>query len=301
MQIEFGKYKGREVDVLEDDLSYAKWILDQEWVKQKYPKFYEVVEELYKEESKNIAQNSLKAKENFLISMDLKSEKIENFDEYPLCLPVVKNLQRTLFHPNVTFIIGENGSGKSTLLEALAITQDFNPEGGSVNFSFSTRESHSNLHEYLRIAKSFKRPKTGFFLRAESFFNVATEIENIGDGIIKSYGGKSLHEKSHGEAFFSLMQYRFGAEGLYILDEPESALSPNRQMSMLSQIHQLVLEGSQFIIATHSPILLAYPNATIYEIQDGHLNKCLYEESETFRISKDFLNDPKRFLQILLD
>ena len=306
MKLPFGKYKGQEIDILEKDLSYAKWIIEQEWVKAKHPDLYEAIMILFAEESDAQAVNALKAKENIILSIALKEEKIESFQEYPFSLPAVKNLQRTLFHPHVTYIVGENGSGKSTLLEAFAITQGFNPEGGTVNFTFSTRPSHSILHEYLRIAKTHKRAETGFFLRAESFFNVATEIENLdsdpvsGNKIIASYGGKSLHEQSHGEAFFALMQNRFGANGLYILDEPESALSPNRQMSMLTLIHDLVKQGAQFVIATHSPILLSYPSAKIYEIKEEGLVETAYEDTDTFKVSKRFLNDYEGMLEVLL-
>ena len=306
MKLPFGKYKGQEIDILSEDLSYAKWIVEQEWVKEKYPDLFEAIMILFVEESDAQAVNALKAKENIILSIALKEEKIEGFEEYPFSLPAVKNLERTLFHPHVTYIVGENGSGKSTLLEALAITQGFNPEGGTVNFTFSTRPSHSTLHEYLRIAKTHKRAETGFFLRAESFFNVATEIENLdsepgGNKIMNSYGGKSLHEQSHGEAFFSLMQNRFGPNGLYILDEPESALSPNRQMSMLTLIHDLVKQGAQFVIATHSPILLSYPSATIYEIKEEGLVETAYEDTDTFKVSKRFLNDYEGMLEILLN
>lgn len=298
MQIPFGKYKGQEIDVLASDLSYAEWILSQEWVKEKYPQLHDAIMILSKEESADKSKKSLSAKENMLLSIALKDEKIESFDIYPFSLPVVRNLERTLLHPHVTYIVGENGSGKSTLLEALAITQGFNPEGGTVNFNFATRPSHSDLHEYLRIAKSGKRAQNGFFLRAESFFNVATAIDEI--GVTNSYGGKSLHEQSHGEAFFSLMKHRFGADGLYILDEPEAALSPNRQMSMLTLIHDLIKQGSQFIISTHSPILLSYPNATIYEIGEKGLQQVAYEESETFQVSKRFINEYEKMLDVLL-
>jgi predicted ATPase len=306
LKIPFGKYKDQPITVLSHDLGYAEWILGQDWFAQKYPDMHKEIVKLLKSGTKEKSSDALKAKENFLLSMALKEEKIEDFQEYPFSLPAVKNLDRTLFHPHVTYIVGENGSGKSTLLEALAITQGFNPEGGTVNFTFSTRPSHSKLHEYLRVAKSYKKPQTGFFLRAESFFNVATEIENLdkessfGDKIINSYGSISLHEQSHGEAFFSLMKHRFGRDGLYILDEPEAALSPNRQMAMISLIHQLVKKGSQFIIATHSPILLSYPNSTIYEIQEDGLNKVTYEETDTFKVSKRFLNDYEKMLDILL-
>ena len=268
--------------------------------KQKHPDVYAVAASLSSQE------DALEATENFLLSIALKEKKIESFDNYPFSLPAIKELKRTLLHPNVTFLVGENGSGKSTLLEALAITQGFNPEGGTVNFNFATRASHSCLHEYLRVAKSSAKPSTGFFLRAESFFNVATEIEKLdeeglGNKIIRSYGEKSLHEQSHGEAFFSLMKNRFGSYGLYLLDEPEAALSPNRQMSMLTLIHDLVKKGSQFIIATHSPILLSYPHATIYEIQDDGLHSVAYEDSQTFIDSKRFLTNHQKMLSVLLD
>ncbi len=306
MKIPFGKYKGQSIEVLQEDLGYMQWILEQDWFEQKHPDIFEAILKLQKDGTKVQISNVLKTTENFLLSIALKEEKIDSFETYPFSLPAIKNLDRTFFHPHVTYIVGENGSGKSTLLEALAITQGFNPEGGTVNFTFSTRASHSKLHKYLRIAKSYKKPKTGFFLRSESFFNVATEIENLdsqpssGSKIIDSYGSKSLHEQSHGEAFFSLMQHRFGANGLYILDEPEAALSPQRQMSMLTLIHDLVKEGSQFIISTHSPILLSYPNSKIYEIQEDGLKEIPYEETDTFKVSKRFLEDYESMLKILL-
>jgi predicted ATPase len=298
MIIPFGKYKNQEIDILAEDLSYARWMLEQAWFATKYPDLANAIEVLVQEESKEASEKALNAKQNMLLSIDLKREKIAHYTQYPLSLPVIKNLERTLLHPHVTYIIGENGSGKSTLLEALAITQGFNPEGGTINFNFSTHDTHSNLHEYLRIAKSGKTPQTGFFLRAESFYNVATEIENL--GMSQAYGDKPLHEQSHGEAFLSLMQHRFGDNGLYILDEPEAALSPNRQMSILTLMHELIKRGSQFIISTHSPILLAYPNSTIYEIGKEGLYEISYEESKTFQVSKNFLDDREKMLDILL-
>lgn len=298
MILPFGKYKGQEIDVLEDDLSYAQWLLQQEWFAQKHPDLHDAIMILHQEASSQQASHALSATENMLLSIDLKHEKIKDFKNYPLSLNVVKNLERTLLHPHVTYIVGENGSGKSTLLEALAITQGFNPEGGTINFHFATRPSHSSLHEYLRVAKTGKKPQTGFFLRAESFFNVATQIETL--GVDNAYGGTPLHELSHGEAFLALMRHRFGVNGLYILDEPEAALSPQRQMSILTLIHALIKQGSQFIISTHSPILLAYPHSTIYEIREDGLEKIRYEESETFKISKRFLDDREGMLDILL-
>ena len=299
MKIPFGKYKGKPIHVLAEDLSYAKWILEQAWVKQSHPELHKAIFAMYETQSVGQQSRVLESKENFLLSMALKTNKIENYDEYPFSLPVVKNLERTLLHPHVTYIVGENGSGKSTLLEALAVSQGFNAEGGTTNFNFSTRSSHSDLHDYLRIAKGSKKPRTGFFLRAESFFNVATEIENL--GVIGSYGSKPLHEQSHGEAFLALMKNRFGDQGLYILDEPEAALSPNRQMSILTLTHELVKQGSQFIISTHSPILLSYPSSTIYEIGDTGLEETSYEETATFQISQQFLNNHKKMLDVLLE
>ncbi len=298
MKIPFGKYKGCDIDALASDLDYAKWMLEQDWVLQKYPELFLEVKELLQEEKEEKSKTSLDTSKNMLVSVALKSEKIEDYSQYPLSIPFLKNIDRLMLNPHVTFIIGENGSGKSTLLEALAITQGFNPEGGTVNFNFSTKDSHSNLHEYLRISKTHKLPKNGFFLRAESFYNVATAIENI--GVVKSYGNKPLHQLSHGEAFLSLIQNRFGSDGLYILDEPEAALSPQRQMSVLILIDELVKMGSQFIISTHSPILLSYPNSTIYEIKKDKITKVDYEETETFAVTKDFLNNYKKMLSILL-
>ena len=243
----------------------------------------------------------------FLQRMSLRRDTIESFDRYPFNLPAVRTLDRLDFHPKVTFFIGENGSGKSTLLEAIAVALGFNAEGGSKNFQFSTRRSHSVLHEHLRIAKGFKRPRTGFFLRAESFFNVATEIEQLdaepglGAPVIQSYGGHSLHEQSHGESFLTLLMERFHGQGLYILDEPEAALSPQRQLAVLSRIHDLVNEGSQFLIATHSPLLMAYPEACIYQCGTDGVAPVAYEDTEHVRVTRDFLADPQRMLRGLLE
>lgn len=235
-------------------------------------------------------------------------EKVSSFDRYPFALPAVRHLDALTLHPCVSFFIGENGSGKSTLLEAMAVAWGFNAEGGSKNFRFGTRASHSELHEYLRLTKGIRRPKDGFFLRAESFFNLATEIEQLDADptlalppVIDSYGGRSLHEQSHGESFLSLLINRFGGNGLYILDEPEAALSPQRQLAVLSRIHDLVLQDSQFIIATHSPILMAYPNATIYSLSADGIEKVKYEETEHYQVTREFLMNPKRMLDILLE
>ena len=205
----------------------------------------------------------------------------------------------------VTFIVGENGSGKSTLLEAIAVAAGMNPEGGGKNFNFSTRASHSDLWQYLYLSRpADKRWKDSYFLRAESFFNVATNIEELDEGptfdswdIIDSYGGKSLHEQSHGESFFALMLNRFYGEGLYILDEPEAALSPSRQIAMLHLIRDLVGSGSQFLISTHSSILTACPDADIWEMRENGMTRVRWEESENYILTKRFLDDPSYFLE----
>jgi predicted ATPase len=235
----------------------------------------------------------------YLRQIRLKREQVPSFDHYPFSLPAVRHLEDLDFHPRVTFFIGENGSGKSTLLEAIAVAFGFNPEGGSRNFNFGTRESHSELHQYLRLTKGIVRPRDGYFLRAESFFNVATEIERL--EVIDSYGGVSLHEQSHGEAFLALLMNRFGVEGLYLLDEPEAALSPQRQLSVLTRLHELTDDGSQFVIATHSPILMAYPEATIYNFSPAGIEQVAYTDTEHYRVTRDFLLRPERMLKVLLD
>ena len=224
-------------------------------------------------------------------------------------LPVVRNLikaESIELRKPVTFFVGENGIGKSTLIEAIAVSSGFNPEGGTVNFNFSTRESHSDLYKYLKIAKGTRRRTDGFFLRAESFFNVASNIEEMdrepasAPPVIESYGGISLHEQSHGESFMALVRNRFGGNGLYILDEPEAALSPSRLMTLLCEIDRLVNETSQFIISTHSPILMAYPNADIYEITQSNISRVPYTQTEHYRITKEFLNNTDGMLKALL-
>ena len=226
----------------------------------------------------------------FIRSVKLNRDKIENFNKYPFNLPIIKNLDKIEFHPNVTFIVGENGCGKSTILEAIAVSYGFNPEGGTKNFNFSTKETHSCLYDFITIVKGVKKPRDGFFLRAESFYNVATNIDEL--NLENSYGGKSLHKRSHGEAFFSLIMNKFTGNSLYILDEPEAALSPTRQMSLISRIDELVKQGSQFIIATHSPILMAYPNSVIYQIKED-IQRVKYEDSENYNITREFLNNYK--------
>ena len=235
----------------------------------------------------------------------LMRDKVESFDVYPFSLPAIRTFESIELHPRVTFLVGENGSGKSTLLEALAVSLGFNAEGGSRNFNFSTRASHSPLHDFLRIAKGIRRPRDGFFLRAESYFNLGTEIERLdaepgGPPIIGAYGGRSLHEQSHGESFMALLKKRLRGDGLYLFDEPEAALSPARQIEALSRFHELVLQGSQFVIATHSPILMAYPDALILHCGPTGLRPIRYEDTEHFRITRDFLLHRHEMLDILM-
>ena len=241
----------------------------------------------------------------YISDIRLKREAVESFDRYPFSLAAVRPLDSIQFHPSVTFFVGENGSGKSTLLEAIAVACGFNAEGGSKNFQFGTRHSHSELHRFLRVSRGFQRPVDGYFLRAESFFNVATEIEKLdaepgkAPHIGPSYGARPLHEQSHGESFLSLLLNRFRGKGLYFMDEPEAALSPKRQLSVLTRIHDLVQAKSQFVIATHSPILMAYPDAYIYSFSKDGIKRDVYEETEHYLVTRDFLSNPKRMLDIL--
>jgi predicted ATPase len=243
---------------------------------------------------------------HYLLGAQILWDTVDKRQVYPFDLPVLKGFDAVELHPKVTFFVGENGAGKSTLIEALAVAWGFNAEGGSKNFGFSTVKAHSGLHQHLRLVKGPKRAKDGFFLRAESYFNVATAIDNldadpsISPKIIGAYGGKSLHQQSHGESFFALLENRFRGQGLYILDEPEAALSPSRQMSMLVRMHDLIALNSQFVVATHSPILMAYPDAWIYEISSNGLNRVDYEDTEHFKLTKSFLNRHQDMLEQLL-
>jgi predicted ATPase len=242
----------------------------------------------------------------FLREIRLRREYVPDFGVYPFDLPAVRSLESLRFSAPVTFFIGENGTGKSTILEAIAVKYGFNAEGGSRNFRFSTRPSHSNLHELLDLFRGAQKPGDGFFLRAESLFNVATEIERLdedpfGARIGPAFGPRSLHEQSHGEAFLALFENRFRGGGLYMLDEPEAALSPIRQMALLRHMHDLVAAESQLIVATHSPILLAFPGATIYEFGEEGVRQTTYEETDHFRVTRDFLNRYPAMLRTLLD
>ena len=226
-------------------------------------------------------------------------------EAYIDAIPAIRTLKELRLTKPVTFFAGENGSGKSTLLEAIATAYGFNPEGGSKNFNFSTQASHSRLSNRLRLVKGIPYARDGFFLRAESFYNVATEVDRLDREVasisfLRSYGGKSLHEQSHGESFLALALNRFQKNGLYILDEPEAALSPSRQLTLLARFHELVQQNAQFLIATHSPLLMAYPEAEILWLDETGMRPISYKDTEHYLVTRRFLEHPQRMLDILL-
>ena len=230
------------------------------------------------------------------------------WDGYVAKLPVVRQMISqggVELKKRVTFLVGENGMGKSTLLEAIAIAMGFNPEGGTRNYMFSTKDSHSELYRHLRVRRGINRPKDGYFFRAESFYNTATYLEELEHtpycgGVLQSYGGKSLHQRSHGESFMALVENRFGGNGIYLLDEPESALSPARVMELMCWMDALVKQNSQLIIATHSPILITFPGAEILELNANGMQSVNYWETELYQLTRRFLENPERMLDYLL-
>jgi predicted ATPase len=234
----------------------------------------------------------------YLQEVALRRETVPDDAAYPFDIPAVRALHGLEFHPDVTFLVGENGSGKSTLLEGIAVALGFGPEGGTKNVRFKTAETVSSLHEHLKLVRSYRSPKDYYFLRAESFYNVATYMDET--GYLEGYGGRSLHQRSHGESFMTLLITKFRGKGLYLLDEPEAALSPTRQLAALSAIHQLVNDDSQFIIATHSPILLSYPSAKIMLLDSTGITEVAYEDTEHYAVTRDFLNHYRRRLEMLL-
>jgi predicted ATPase len=235
----------------------------------------------------------------FLKRIQLDHENIPTYKEYPFSIPSIKNLHQLNLKRNVTFFVGENGSGKSTLLEAIADKCQFNTAGGGRNNTYNVHASESALGEYIRLSW-LPKVTDGFFLRAESFYNFASHIDEV--KAYNAYGGRSLHQQSHGESFLSLFLNRFKGRAIYLLDEPEAALSPQRQLSFLKILHDLVTAGdSQFIIATHSPILLGYPNATILSFDNDTIKEIDYEMTDHYQITKYFLQNRDKFLREILD
>jgi predicted ATPase len=237
----------------------------------------------------------------FVRALVLKRDEVVDFDAYPFSIPAIKQLDELALDPHVTLFAGENGSGKSTLIEAIAVAAGFNPEGGSRNMTVSTRASHSALHKHVRLVRGANRPRTGYFLRAESFFNVATHVDEIGSIARAAHGGRSLHEQSHGESFIALVTHRFGPGGLYVLDEPEAALSVRGILALMRRMHDLIAEGSQFIVSTHSPILLGYPDATIYVLSEKGITETPYDGTELIELTRSFLDDRAQFFHHLFD
>lgn len=236
----------------------------------------------------------------YLLHASLSADVEVDYESYPFNIPAVRDLGNIDFHSNVTFFVGENGSGKSTVLEAIAVALGFGAEGGTRNVQFKTAESVSSLHNTLRLARGTPKPRDGYFLRAESFFNVATYMDEV--GYADTYGVQSLHSRSHGESFMAVLLNKFHGDGIYLLDEPEAALSPSRQLAALCAIHNLVEDSSQFVIATHSPILLSYPNAKIIQFDGSGVSEVSFEDTEHFAVTRDFLNNyPKRLEQLLRD
>jgi len=235
--------------------------------------------------------------EPFVKSVEVDWTHVREADRYPFSLPAVKELGTLVLDPGVTFLVGDNGCGKSTLLEAIAVAAGMNAEGGGRNFGFATRSTESVLGSHFRLNRSHRRPVTDFFLRAETFYNVATAVEEIGT---RGYGDAGLHEQSHGESFLALALNRFHMNGLYLLDEPEAALSPQNQLVLLLRISDLAAQGAQWVIATHSPIVLAHPDCTIYELGESGYRPVAYDDLELVGLYRDFLDNPEVFLRHLL-
>jgi len=234
----------------------------------------------------------------YLRSINLKDGY--DAESYPFTIPAVAGLDGLSFHEDVTFFVGENGSGKSTVLEAIALAMGFGAQGGTKNVLMDDAGGLSGLHNWLKVKKSYDHPSDGYFLRAESFYNVASYMDVA--GYLQGYGGQSLHQQSHGESFMATLLNKFKGKGFYLMDEPEAALSPARQLAALVRINDLVEKDSQFIIATHSPILLAYPRAKIMIFDTDGIYEVKYEQTEHFSITRDFLNNyPKRLEQLLSD
>ncbi|WKA59791.1 AAA family ATPase [Planococcus shenhongbingii] len=240
----------------------------------------------------------------FLKRISLLQDQVPNYNQYPFNIPAIQGIDQLDLASPVTFFVGENGSGKSTLLEAVADKCGFNSAGGGRNNTYETHAAESVLADYIRLSW-MPKVSNGFFMRAESFYHFATHIDELqkeGADAYRSYGGQSLHEQSHGESFLSLFMNRFNGQAIYLLDEPEAALSPQRQLTFLRILHELVQqEECQFIIATHSPILLGYPDAQILSFDGEAIEEISYEETDHYKITKYFLDHREKFLKELLE
>lgn len=234
--------------------------------------------------------------EQFIQRIEIDWNRIDK-SSYLRDIEAISGVERLEFNNPITFFVGENGSGKSTLLEAVAISYGFNPEGGTKNYNFSTYDSHSDLCNAMRVVKGYRKAEWGYFLRAESFYNVATKEEDYAD---IAHPSEKYHEKSHGESFLAIAQSQLKPKGVYILDEPEAALSPQRQITLLLEICECAKKGSQFFIVTHSPILLGIPDAEILTFDDGKIHACAYEETDSYQVTEMFINNRKQFLDRLL-
>lgn len=236
----------------------------------------------------------------YLLHASVRPDAVIDYESYPFSIPAVREIENIEFHPCVTFFVGENGSGKSTVMEAIAVALGFGSEGGTKNVRFHSAGAISPLHDSLRLARGVPKPRDEYFLRAESFFNVASYMDET--GYLDGYGGRSLHTQSHGESFMAVLLHKLRGNGIYLLDEPEAALSPSRQLAALAAIHQLVEDHSQFVIATHSPILLSYPNSKIILFDKSGVSEVAFEDTEHFAVTKDFLNNyPRRLEQLFED
>ncbi|MBQ8412234.1 MAG: AAA family ATPase [Lachnospiraceae bacterium] len=232
--------------------------------------------------------------DQFIQKINIDWDKIDD-SNYLRNIPAIKSLKSLELSNPVTFFVGENGSGKSTLLEAIAVAYGFNSEGGTKNYNFSTYDSHSKLCDALLLVKGYRKANWGYFLRAESFYNVATMEEEY-----EEYLSDRYHKKSHGESFLAMLQKQMKPNGLYIFDEPEAALSPQRQLTLLIEINRCAKQGAQFIIATHSPLLLGLPDSEILCFDDGAIHPCTYEETDSYQVTEMFVNNREQLLKRLL-
>lgn len=246
--------------------------------------------------SNQTGERGINVNNQFIQGLTIDWTKI-NTSSYLRKIDAIKDMNTLVFNKPITFFVGENGSGKSPLLEAIAVAYGFNPEGGTKNYSFSTYDSHSELCDAIRIAKGVRRPKFGYFLRAESFYNVAIKEQDYAD---IAHPSEKYHEKSHGESFLAIAQNYMRADGVYIFDEPEAALSPQRQLTLLMDIYKCAKGGAQFILVTHSPILLGIPDADIYSFDKGEIHLCEYEETDSYIVTEMFINNRNNLLHRLL-